>query len=339
MNVLIITHTKDGYCTPLVVDAVKRKGGRPICLNTDLFPTEERLVLGYGKGITGQRLITAEGSFDLDDLAGIYVRRFRVGEQIPAEMDRQLRAPSMDESRRTIYGLLFSGGRFVLDPFENVQHAENKALQLALAREVGLEIPPTLISNDAEEVAAFAKHHGGDLITKMQSSFRVFREGREHVVFTNTLAADQIGDLEGLALCPMMFQTKIPKKLELRVTVVGRQIFAASIDSQAHAKTEEDWRRDGVSLVDSWRPYALPEEVAAKILALMDRIQLNYGALDVILTPDDRHVFIEVNPVGEWFWLDAHAGFHIADALAEVLLGSAARRDTDLYGIRGEVAR
>ncbi|MDJ0839306.1 MAG: MvdD family ATP-grasp ribosomal peptide maturase [Acidobacteriota bacterium] len=334
MTVLIITHSNDHECTPLVVDAVSRKGGNAVCLNTDRFPTEERLVLGLGKGLDGQRLITADGEVDLDNLTSVYIRRFRTGDGLPGNMDPQLRAPSVDEARRTLFGLLFSTNAFVLDPYTNVQHAENKMLQLELARSVGLECPDTLITNNADDVRTFVAAAGGSVITKMQSSFQVFREGVEHVMFTNTLDAENLDDLAGLELCPMMFQSKVPKQLELRVTVVGTQVYAASIDSQSSEKATDDWRKSGVEFCSLWKPYELPDDVQTKILALMDRIQLNYGAMDIILTPDGRHVFIEVNPVGEWFWLDRYAGFQIADGLADLLLGNVPRRQT---AIRGEV--
>ena len=59
----------------------------------------------------------------------------------------------------------------------------------------------------------------------------------------------------------------------------------------------------------------------------MDRLDLNYGAIDIIVTPDGRHVFLEINPVGEFFWLELRPGFAISDAIADVLLGKCARRE------------
>ena len=64
-----------------------------------------------------------------------------------------------------------------------------------------------------------------------------------------------------------------------------------------------------------------------KLLHLMDRLDLNYGAIDIIVTPDGRHVFLEINPVGEFFWLELRPGFAISDAIADVLLGKCARRE------------
>jgi glutathione synthase/RimK-type ligase-like ATP-grasp enzyme len=161
----------------------------------------------------------------------------------------------------------------------------------------------------------------------MLSSFAIYdEEGREQVVFTTPLSAEDLDSLEGLDLCPMTFQERVAKELELRVTVVGRRVFAAAVDSQAAETTREDWRRDGVSLEGRWREHALPETLEEKLLALCRRLGLNYGAIDLILTPDGRYVFLEINPVGEYFWLEsAPPHFPLSEALAEVLAEPAAR--------------
>jgi len=112
----------------------------------------------------------------------------------------------------------------------------------------------------------------------------------------------------------------VPKSLEIRVTVVGQRVMSAAVDSQVSARATHDWRRDGVRMLQDWRPYELPIEVEEKILRLMDHFSLNYGAIDVILTPDGKHVFLELNPCGEFFWLERSPGLPISDAIADLLL-------------------
>jgi glutathione synthase/RimK-type ligase-like ATP-grasp enzyme len=73
-------------------------------------------------------------------------------------------------------------------------------------------------------------------------------------------------------------------------------------------------------LLEDWKPYNLPQSVEEKLLKLMEHFGLNYGALDLILTPDGRHVFLEVNPVGEFFWLERCPGLPISKAIANILL-------------------
>jgi glutathione synthase/RimK-type ligase-like ATP-grasp enzyme len=78
--------------------------------------------------------------------------------------------------------------------------------------------------------------------------------------------------------------------------------------------------------MQEWKPYELPPDVNDRLLRLMDRFGLNYGAIDIIVTPEKRHVFLEVNPVGEFFWLERCPGLGISSAIADVLLGRAPRR-------------
>jgi glutathione synthase/RimK-type ligase-like ATP-grasp enzyme len=97
--------------------------------------------------------------------------------------------------------------------------------------------------------------------------------------------------------------------------------MSAAVDSQVSARATHDWRRDGVRMLQDWRPYQLPPAVEEKILRLMDYFSLKYGAIDIILTPDGKHVFLELNPCGEFFWLEHSPGLPISDAIADVLLG------------------
>lgn len=84
--------------------------------------------------------------------------------------------------------------------------------------------------------------------------------------------------------------------------------------------TRYDWRKRGVALLNAWQPYTLPAEIEQKLLKLMNHFNLHYGAIDVIVTPDDRYVFLEVNPVGEFFWLELCPGLPISRAIANLLL-------------------
>ncbi|HEX8285827.1 MAG TPA: hypothetical protein VF588_20890 [Pyrinomonadaceae bacterium] len=327
-TVLIITHSGDNESVESVARAVAERGGRAVRLDTDRFPSEVRLAASYG-GDRAVRVTFAagEGEFDLSEVGAVWHRRLSVAARVPREMDAQLRAASVGESRAALLGVLAGLTAFRIDPETAIRRAEQKPLQLRVARELGLEVPPTLVTNDPAAVRDFYAACGGRLVTKMLSSFAVYdREGRESVVFTNPVGPEDLEDLTGLSLCPMTFQERVEKRLELRATVVGRRVFTASIDSQASARAAHDWRRDGAALAGGWRPYTLPPEAERPLFALMDYFGLNYGAADFILTPDGRHVFLELNPSGEFFWLDGPE-LPISSALADVLLGLAPRRE------------
>ncbi|HKQ52585.1 MAG TPA: hypothetical protein VJT74_09465 [Pyrinomonadaceae bacterium] len=322
MTVLIITHSDDNESVSMVTQAIERKGGKAIRFDTDRYPTEVLLSAYYGKPGDERLLLTNdEGEFNLREVEAIWHRRLNYGAQLPKTLDRQLRHASLGETRAAAQGMLAGLKAFRMDALPHIRHAENKQLQLQVARELGLEIPRTLTTNDPSAVRVFAASCESGMVTKMLSSFAVYEEERELVVFTNPVKPEDLVDLSGLSLCPATFQEMIPKALEVRTTVVGLRVMSASIKSQTSARARHDWRRDGLRMIEDWQPYELPGEVEEKILRLMDYFALNYGAIDIIVTPDGRHVFLEVNPVGEFCWLEHCPGLPIADAIADVLLG------------------
>jgi glutathione synthase/RimK-type ligase-like ATP-grasp enzyme len=324
MTILIVTRSKDNKAPLLVTRALEERGERVYRFDTDLFPTQLQLALDEAGG---GRLVGPAGVLELSDVTAVWYRRNETGGLIPQDLEPQLRAPSVEESRRVVFGLLAALGVFTLDRLDRVRWAENKPLQLKLARSLGLEVPRTLMTNDPESVRTFAASCPEGVVTKMMTAFAVHdEEQREHVVFTTKLGPSELENLEGLDLCPMTFQELVPKALELRVTVVGERVMAASIDSQSLPGSRHDWRREGRALLEAWKPYALPEPVRARTLKLMDALGLNYGALDFIVTPEGRHVFLEVNPAGEFMWLTRNPGLPIHEALADLLTARAARR-------------
>jgi MvdD family ATP-grasp ribosomal peptide maturase len=323
MTVLIITYSQDNESIPLVLQAIAAQGGQAFRLDTDRFPTEVKLDIHYDRGGERLRLVSDQGTLDLRDVSAVWYRRIRIGARIPTSMNPQLRQASVQESSVMLQGLIASLNAFHLDPVHQIRRAEHKQLQLQVAQNLGLEIPRTLITNDPEAVLKFAQTCESGMITKMLSSFAIYEDDQEKVVFTNPVTAADLENLDGLRFCPMTFQEQIPKVLELRTTIVGKQVFTAAIDSQRLEQARYDWRRKGIALLKDWQPYTLPSEIEEKLLHLMADLGLNYGAIDIILTPDDRHVFLEVNPVGEFFWLERCPGLPISQALAHLLLQKA----------------
>ena len=320
-KVLLITYRQDNACAERVATAIRDRGGLPVVFDTDQYPTQTGLSLEYAGGNWAHRLHLPERTYDLGAFEAIWYRRVRIGMNLPREMAEDLRTPALEESRKTFQGMLESLDVFQVDRLSRIRYAENKQLQLKVATRLGLSIPRTLVTNDAQSVREFHARHAGGIVAKMQSSFAVYRRGAEHVVFTNQVKP------EDLRYCPMTFQEKVSKRVELRITVVGREVFAAQIDSQSSPLAQIDWRRDGVDLIPAWEKHDLPEGIRQRLLALMDAFRLNYGAIDMILTPGGEYVFLEINPVGEFAWLERYPGFPVAHAIARVLLGETTRRN------------
>lgn len=122
-----------------------------------------------------------------------------------------------------------------------------------------------------------------------------------------------------LAAAPVAFQTPIDPKRDIRVTVVGGQAFAAVRDLETAEPGEAaplDWRRGGDL---PWGPHELPPDLSSRCTELVAALRLDFGAIDLLLQPDGRYWFCEINPNGEWGWLQ-HSGLPIAEALATLLI-------------------
>ena len=163
----------------------------------------------------------------------------------------------------------------------------------------------------------------------MQTATAVKEKGQSNedalVVFTNEVSEDDIESLDNLRYCPMQFQEKIEKKLELRTTVVGDHAFTIAIDSQQNKKTELDWRRLAQQTTRNWFAYDLPEDIIKKLVEYNRYFHLNYSAVDILLTPDDEYIFLEANPAGEFDWADTRLDGVISEHIAKVLMGEATR--------------
>lgn len=323
--VLLVTHHRDRYTVDRVAQELEQRGARPHRLDSDRFPTDLRLTTTLHEAPAGRRLLRdAQGTIETDAVRAVWLRR-RWPPRFDDELDPRLREGCVRESEAALVGFLDGfRDRRVVNPLDADRAALDKLRQLRVAREVGLPIPRTLVTNDPEEVLAFHRALEGPMITKMLTPLSQSMSGRTAAVRTSEVRPEDLEDLDGLRYSPMAFQERIDKAHELRVAVVdvgGGRCLTAAIDATRSDAGQVDWRKASVTQA-GWRPGSLPDEVASRLLALVRGLGLVYGAADLIVTPDGRHVFLEINPAGEWGMLERDAGLPIAAALADALMES-----------------
>jgi glutathione synthase/RimK-type ligase-like ATP-grasp enzyme len=198
--------------------------------------------------------------------------------------------------------------------------AHNKVVQLAVAVRVGFAVPPTLITNEPSTFLAFYAACDSNLVSKPLRDTAPKRDGEPLTLFTRPVQRRDTHGYQGIRFAPEIFQQYVPKERELRVTVVGTRVLTAEIESQTSRVTRHDWRHyDDDSVV--YRPHRLPDLVASRCLALIAELQLCFGAIDMILTPEGEYVFLEINPNGQWAWVEDSTGLPISDAIADLLTG------------------
>lgn len=248
----------------------------------------------------------------------IWYRRFRTPAK-PEGMDDGIYTFCLHETRAALLGSLMSRDvRWMSHPAA-IWQAEFKPFQLSLAAHLGLSIPRTIVTNDPATIrTAFADF--GSMVVKPTRTGHLIHKGQEFAIFTSRVLEEHLEQLDNARLSPAIYQALVPKRFDLRITIVGQRVFAAAIDSQSDPMAMTDWRQTNNPQLPH-RPFSVPEAVTSLLLRLMGTLRLTFAAIDMIQTPEGKYVFLEVNPNGQWLWLDDRLGLGISSAVAEWLAG------------------
>ena len=309
--ILVISHHRDEHAQSVMVE-LSRRGAATRLLDLSRFPLQLGLAMHYD-GTGGERFMFGcdDAGLDLDDCAAVWWRRPQ-HPSVEGAVDKPGHQNfALSESAEALSGLWQSLDAFwINDPVRDVV-AGRKAYQLQLAARLGLEVPQTLITNCTQAAREFVQRQGvGKVIYKAFSATET--DWRE----TRLLREEELAQLENVKYAPVIFQSYIEADVDLRITVVGDKIFPAAIHSQ-DTSYKVDFRMDiGQARIE---PATLPTDVEAKLFALMNRLGLVYGAIDMRRRPDGSHVFLEVNPAGQWLFIERSSGQPITAALAELL--------------------
>jgi hypothetical protein len=248
-----------------------------------------------------------EGMIDFESIHGVWLRRFelppalQVNGPTPEYMTETDKIVARGESDSFLRGINYIIGKrayWINRP--NAQRAATyKAAQLTAARKVGLRIPNTLMTNDIEQARAFIQSSNGRVIYKPFFAAFWQREnlGDEVGTFTVPISESDLVDPNSLRLSPGIFQQFVSKKYELRIFVFGRNYVAAQITDQ----DDIDWR---ISHRMKLSPCRLSSEIELKLMQFMDEMGLVTGSVDMIVTSEGEHFFLEINEQGQFLWLE-----------------------------------
>lgn len=201
-------------------------------------------------------------------------------------------------------------------------NAINKLQLLQKAKEIGLDVPETLIATKKEDVLDFyEKHKKHGIITKdIRFPLNIkISENSTGTFFTSEFTHNQ---LEGLSdtFFATKFQEKLDKEFEIRTFFLNNKTYSSAIFSQDDEQTKIDFRRYNFSRPNRTPPYNLPGEIEAKLLQLMAFIGLNSGSVDMVYTKDSRFVFLEVNPIGQFHQVSHPCNYHLEKLIANYLI-------------------
>lgn len=286
-------------------------------LNTEDF-LESQCSLTFSDDWSGV-LYTSKRSLNINAVQSIWYRRPKKPKVVANILEEDVVDFVSRETGVVLAGLwdLLSDRFWINHPRRN-SVADNKIAQLRVAQMVGLTIPPSLITTSPTKVMDFVNRYG-DVVVKPLGGGFIKREGQTNLIYTNRIDIKNLACISQVTHCPTFFQAYVSKLFELRITVVCGEFFSCKIDSQNSERTRDDWRRYDFDKVDH-SSYQLPEEVQTMLENLMSCLGLNFGAIDMIVTPKGEYVFLEINPNGQWGWIEELTGMPISLAITRALM-------------------
>ena len=308
---IVLTNSEDATATFLI--PILEKAGIPLLrLDTDLLLPRIQLAYRLGKPA-----IRIDGFWhSANEVTDIWYRR-----------PEDLKDARFDNSPESKYArsewtefleCFFAhvpSERWVNHPSNNAA-ASRKLEQLTTAAKFGLKVPDTLATQDSEEFRVFYERHKRQVIVKPLATGYIERIGEEldTLIYTNLVKHSDLQNLDDLKVCPTFFQQCIEKQNDVRITILDSEIHAVELLAGDRPGEQRcDIRRNNMTDV-TYRPILLPEDVVSGLRSLMRHYKLRFGAIDMAVSKSGEWWFFEINPNGQWAWLDMTAGTKIADS-------------------------
>lgn len=309
-QIAVVTHERDLHAFAVRHRLQERFGVDAHLIETDHFYRSPGLSWSP-TGVGMLPSIDGEG-VDLAEVDLVWFRRVTNGQStaLPEITDPDYRDVIFTDSATAAIGMLMADYRGTLvDRPEAIQLAQNKVLQLKVAHDVGWRLPQTLISQSPERIRAFYEALGGAAIVKCVAGL----PGK--TTATKVVSKELLADEASLSLSPAIYQELIPGSRHLRVQVFGDRVHTALFEVD-----ELDWRFD---MSFPAKEFALPDEVTKDLHEVLRRLDLRMGIFDLKLTDAGEYVWLEINPQGQWLFVEGMTGMPLLDSFSEFLYAEA----------------
>lgn len=310
IDYLIVSSSFD-YSTDLVCYRLGGRHKKYYRINRDEFK-KHKITMDLQKRVLLIKIDKLEYVAEFDSLKGIYFRApvfLRTQSKKVLSLDEQLERNQWSAFIRNLS--VFENTIWVNHPV-NIYRAENKMLQLCVAKQNKLEIPKTFLTNDTSCLPSEKKFIVKSLDTAL---FYDFDNDNEMFTYSNIVTSDELQEYD-LTQAPVVIQEALNPKIDCRITYVDGVMFPVQILFNGHG-LYGDWRYKKDSL--EYKSFSLPSTIERSIKAVMNSLNLKFGGIDLIFC-DGKYYFIEVNPTGEWGWLETVAGLKISDEICNAMM-------------------
>lgn len=304
-KLLIPTQTMDVHAV-VVQAALRDLGHEAVLLHSPDFPTLQSGSIHFSPAgdmswkVSGSELSIRDEGFDT-----VWYRR-PTNANLPLDMhegDRKVAERGCNAYLRAFWHLV-APEAYWINPLSRRERARAKPVQLREAMNSGLRIAETLFSNDPEEIRSFLGTSDGDVIFKSHhpAAWRT-PGGGVAKSYTAVVTLDDLPDDEVLRLTSGIFQTKLDKAFEVRVTAMGDRLLPAKVLFRDDATPVLDWRSHHERV--RVEPIDLPTDIEESCHRLMERLGLVFGCFDFAVTPEGEYVFLEINEMGQFLWVES----------------------------------
>jgi glutathione synthase/RimK-type ligase-like ATP-grasp enzyme len=203
---------------------------------------------------------------------------------------------------------------------DSIRLASDRIKQLQFAKKLDFDIPATLITNDSSAAREFYYLHNRNIILKALHHHGVEVGGKLYSIHSRRVTEKDLSKLDDLIYAPCILQRRLIKKSELRITVVGDHVFAAQLDVANNMGGYDDIHRLLSSPNFRITVYNdLTNSISDRCIKLVKLLGLKYAAIDFVIDENNRLVFLEVNPVGDWYWIESKTGLPITKSMIDLI--------------------
>jgi glutathione synthase/RimK-type ligase-like ATP-grasp enzyme len=313
--VLIVTASLDPHADA-VIDALSSINHQVFRLNTEDLFSSYSFAVGYEEGVLSDYY---GRSVNLKNLTSAYYRKpDKVRPHVDLSDDGIVDF-SIQEGEGFLQCLYAHTNIAWFNAPHLIKRAAVKLSQLQRAVSLGFRVPKTLITNSVNEASMFAESLDYQIICKpIKATLVPSSDGSLQCFTAKPSQSDFEAYIDSVRYAPTLLQEWIPKKSEIRATVIGNKVFSCEIDSQSLLESSVDWRKVNPFVI----PHTstdLPDQVNNALIKLVQSYGMSFGAIDLILTPSCEYVFLENNPNGQWYWIELITGMPMADEMAHQL--------------------
>ena len=318
MTVLVLAAETDRTADS-VVTALNELNVPVMRVDTSWFPQKMSLDAEFQGGTCGGVLRTTHHEVDLASIRSVWVRT-PAAYAFPDSMSAAERDYARREAKIGVGGTLLALPNVLwVNRPDLAATAVYRPLQWVVAARCGMAVPRSLVTNDSTVVQRFAECSRTGVVVKPLTANLLYEDNTYKMGWTRKLTSDDLGDLRGISTTAHLIQDWVEKAWECRVILVGDEVFAVAI----HASSESarvDWRSEYSAL--SYEIIDLPQGVVKSLRSIMNELGLAYGAFDLSVGNDgDSEIFwfLEINPGGQYGFLEGATGIPITNSLARFL--------------------